>query len=104
MKCGYEVPGIILLQSYLCTYSLLRGVTFEALSLSNYALSPTMLSMFETCLELLLWNISQCHCPIFGYFQYPEIFIPLKQTLLLETAKPGEKGGSSNSEIEFLTA
>jgi hypothetical protein len=29
MQCGYEVPGIILLQAYLYTYSLLRGVTFN---------------------------------------------------------------------------
>jgi hypothetical protein len=29
MRCGYEVPGMILLQaSYLFAYSLLRGVTF----------------------------------------------------------------------------
>jgi hypothetical protein len=35
--CGYEVTRMILLQAYLYTYSLLRGVTFKVLSLSNYA-------------------------------------------------------------------
>jgi len=48
MRCGYEVPGIILLQSYLYTYSLLRGVTFKILSLSSYTLSPMMLLLLET--------------------------------------------------------
>jgi hypothetical protein len=49
---GYEVPGMILLQaSYLYTYSLLRGVTFEVLPFSSYALSPTMLPLLET-----FWN------------------------------------------------
>jgi hypothetical protein len=42
--CGYDVPGMILLQaSYLCTHSLLRGVTFEVLPLSSYVLSQKML-------------------------------------------------------------
>jgi hypothetical protein len=48
MRCGYEVPGMILLQAYLFTYSLLRGVTFEVPLLSNYALSPTVLPLLET--------------------------------------------------------
>jgi len=43
MRCGYEVPGMILLQAFLYTYSLLRGFTFEELPLSSYALSPLML-------------------------------------------------------------
>jgi hypothetical protein len=30
-RCGYEVPRKILLQTYLYTHSLLRGVTFELL-------------------------------------------------------------------------
>jgi hypothetical protein len=52
MRFGYEVPEIILLQaSYLYAYSLLRGVTFEVLLLSSYALSPTMLPLLET-----FWN------------------------------------------------
>jgi len=49
-RFGYKVPGMILLQAHLYTYSLLRGVTFEVLSFSNYALSPTMLPLLETFL------------------------------------------------------
>jgi len=49
-KCGYDVPGMILLQTYLYTYSLLRGVTFKALPLSSYALSPVILPLLD------VWN------------------------------------------------
>jgi len=35
MRCGYKVLGIILLQAYLYTYCLLRGVTLEVLPLSS---------------------------------------------------------------------
>jgi hypothetical protein len=52
MRCGYEVPGMILLQAYLYTYSLLIDVTFEVCLLSSYALSQTMLLLLETFLEL----------------------------------------------------
>jgi hypothetical protein len=45
--CGYDVPGMILLQAYLYNYSLMRGVTFEVLPLSSYALSPMMLPLLE---------------------------------------------------------
>jgi len=44
---------MILLQTYLYTYSLLRGVTFEVLPLSSYGLTPTMLPLLETFLGLL---------------------------------------------------
>jgi hypothetical protein len=40
--------------------SLLRGAIFEILHLSSYAISPTMLPLLETFLELLLWNSYQC--------------------------------------------
>jgi hypothetical protein len=57
MRCGCEVPVIILLLvTYLYIYSLLRGVTFQVLSLSSYALSTVILPLLETFLELLLWN------------------------------------------------
>jgi len=49
MKCGYEVPGTILLQAYLYTYILLRGVTFKVLPLSSYALNPIMLTLLNSC-------------------------------------------------------
>jgi hypothetical protein len=51
---SYEVPGMILLQAYLYTSSLLKGVTFEVLPFSSYELSPTMLPLLETLLKLLL--------------------------------------------------
>jgi hypothetical protein len=42
--CDCEGVWMILLQTYLYTYSLLRGVTLEVLLLSNYyAFSPMML-------------------------------------------------------------
>jgi hypothetical protein len=49
-RCGYEVPGMILLQASVPLY-LQR--TFEVLPLSSYALSPTMLPLLETFLKLL---------------------------------------------------
>jgi hypothetical protein len=64
-RYGYEVLWIILLQEYLYTYSLLRGVTFEVLPLSSYALSPVTLPALETFLGPLLWNSFWCHRPIF---------------------------------------
>jgi hypothetical protein len=42
MRCGYEVTGTILLQAYLYTYSLLRGIVFNILTMRSYALSPVM--------------------------------------------------------------
>jgi len=51
--------------AYLYTCSLLRGFNFKVLPLSSYALSPMMLPLLETFLELLLWNSFQCHCHIF---------------------------------------
>jgi hypothetical protein len=59
MRCGYDVPGMILLQSYLYTYSLLRGITFKAFPMSSYALRPMTLPMSETFLELLPCNSFQ---------------------------------------------
>jgi hypothetical protein len=47
-KCGYEVPGVILVQVCLCTYSLLRGSTFDVLLLRSYILSLPMLLILET--------------------------------------------------------
>jgi hypothetical protein len=35
MRCGYEVPIMMLLQANLYAYSLLVGVTFEVLPLRN---------------------------------------------------------------------
>jgi len=56
---------MILLQPYLHTYSLLRGVTFEVLPLSSCTLSPSMLPQLENLSELLLGNSFQYHRHIF---------------------------------------
>jgi hypothetical protein len=84
-KVGYEVTGMILLQAHMYTDSLLRGVSFEVLSLCSYALGPVMLPLLGTFLELLLWNSFQCH-HIFCLLN-PEIFVPVRQTSVLETAR-----------------
>jgi len=65
MMCGYEVPGMVSLHAYPYIHGLLRGVTFKVLPLSSYPLSPTMLPLLETYLELFLWNSFQCCCNIF---------------------------------------
>jgi len=45
-----------------------------------------MLPLLEIFLELLLWNSFQCHRNIFFLdVLYSEIFVPLRQTLFLET-------------------
>jgi hypothetical protein len=76
-RCGYyEVPGMILLQTYLYTYNLLRRFTFKVLPLSSYAISPMMLPLVATFLELLLWNSFHWHHHFFLRLQYSEIFIP----------------------------
>jgi hypothetical protein len=67
-RSGYEVPGMILLQAYLCTYSSLTGVSFEVITLSSYTLSSTMLPLLETFLEFLLCNSSQYCRDIFYVF------------------------------------
>jgi hypothetical protein len=54
MNCGYKFPGMIPLQAYLPTQSLLRGVTFEVLPLSSCALSPAILPLLEKFLDFLL--------------------------------------------------
>jgi hypothetical protein len=47
-----------------------------------------MLPLLETFLELLLWNSFQYRRHFFyARFQYPEIFVPLRQTLFLEPAE-----------------
>jgi hypothetical protein len=57
--------------------SLLRGVTFEVETLTSYVLSPAMLLLLETFMDLLLWNSFQCRRHIFFVcFHFPEIFVP----------------------------
>jgi hypothetical protein len=45
----------------------MRAVTFKVLPLNSYALSPMMLSLLETFLEILLWNSFQCRRHIFFF-------------------------------------
>jgi hypothetical protein len=85
MGCVSEVPKIILWQVYLCTYSLLTGVTFEVIpeALSTYPNDAvTVRNIFGTPV------VEQLSVPLSHFFrclQKPEIFIPLRQTLFLET-------------------
>jgi hypothetical protein len=53
MRCGHEVPGMVLL------YAHWEGLP-SVLPLNCYALSLTMLPLLETSLELLLWNSFKC--------------------------------------------
>jgi hypothetical protein len=46
-----------------------------------------MLPLLEICLELLLWNISQCRRHILLCLKYPEIIVSLRQTLFLGAAR-----------------
>jgi hypothetical protein len=85
IECDYEVPGMLLLQACLYTYSLLRGVTFQVLLSSSYVLSPMMLPLLEKFLELLLWNSFQCHHHIFWMSSVPRNLRTFK--LFLETDK-----------------
>jgi hypothetical protein len=58
---------MILLLAYLYTYSLLRGFNFEVLLFSSWELSPMMLPLLETFLDVL-WNSFQCHHIFFNVF------------------------------------
>jgi hypothetical protein len=53
--------------------------TFEVLPLSSYAINPKMLPLLETFLELLLWNIFQCHR---HFCFFPNVFSVLKSSSL----------------------
>jgi hypothetical protein len=84
-RCGYEVPGMIfLLLSHLYSYRLLNALTFEVLPLKSYAITLNNVATVGTFMKLL-WNLFQRRRHVFECYQNPEIFIPLRQTLLLET-------------------
>jgi len=85
MRCAFDVSGMILLQAvYLYTHSLLNGVTFEV---------PPPLQQLCTMLPATVGNISgtpvveQLSVPsshfLDGCLPYPDIFVPLRQTLFL---------------------
>jgi len=101
-RCGYEVLGLILLQApYLYTYSLLRRVTFEVLLLSSYILSPKMLPLLETFLEILMWNTFQCRRHIsWNYSPFKPDFISVNSQKSAGD-KSGEQCGCSISVIDF---
>jgi len=85
-RCGYDIRGVILSQAYIHNYNLQRAVNFEVLPLSSYALSPKMLpatagNIFGAPL------MEQPSSHFFGCLQYREIFIPLRKSLFLETAR-----------------
>jgi hypothetical protein len=79
---------MILLQVYLHSYSLLRGVTFKVLPLSNYALSPVLPSLLGTFLflELLLWNSFQC-CHSISWMSSVSFIDPLRQEFSFENSQ-----------------
>jgi hypothetical protein len=53
------------IESILAYLQLVERDHLRSTPLSSYALSPTMLPMLETFLELLLWNSFQWCCHIF---------------------------------------
>jgi len=58
MRCGCKVPGKMLLQAYLYTYSSLRVLNFEVLPLSSYSFSPTMLALLGVFFGTpVVWNM-----------------------------------------------
>jgi hypothetical protein len=106
-RCGNEATGMILLQAHLYKNGLLRGVTFEVLPLSSYALSPVMLSLLETFLELLLWNSLRYHCHFYWMSSISRNLQSFKGGFISGnsqksfTAKSGEQGECSTSAINF---
>jgi hypothetical protein len=88
-------------------YTSLRAITFKVLPLSNYALTPTMLPLVETLLELLLWNSFQCCFHIFFRpLQISSNLHPFKAVFIFGNSqsfwvKSGKKGGCSISVIDF---
>jgi hypothetical protein len=89
------------------SYSLLRGVTFDVLPLSSYALSPTMLPLLETFWELLLWYSFQCRCHTSGIPSKSWNLRPFRADFISGKsqkslgAKWGEQGGCYISVIDF---
>jgi len=51
----------------------IASIPVHLLPFSSYAFSPTMLTLLETLLELLLWNIFQCYRHIFQCLQYYQV-------------------------------
>jgi len=87
-RCGYEIPGMTLLQAYVCTCSVLRGIIFKVLPLSSCELSRTLLPLLETIKTPVVDEVSvPSSLLFFRCFQYPEIFATLRETLFLERTR-----------------
>jgi hypothetical protein len=82
MRCGYEGSGMILLQVYPYTYSLLRGVIFAVLPFSSYALNPTMLPLLKKFWNSCCGRVFSAVVFFFLCPPYPDTFVPLRQTLI----------------------
>jgi hypothetical protein len=106
MTWGYEVPGMILMQACLYTYSLLGGVTFKVLPWAakhlaqqcchrwkhfwNFCCVIAMLLSLFFLLSSIFWNL----CP------FKANFIS-RNSLKSFRAKSGEQDGCSISGINF---
>jgi len=66
--------GTILLQTYLYTYSLMRGVTFEVIHLSSYALRPTT-PMLETFSDVFNIPKSSSLSRTLHFWKQPEVIL-----------------------------
>jgi hypothetical protein len=89
-RCGYNISVTILLQAYLYL-SLLRGDIFKVLPFRSYTLSPTMLPLLETFLELLLWNSFQCR-QIFSVFSVSSNLRSLKVEFISQSHSEHNQG------------
>jgi hypothetical protein len=95
-RCNCGVLGLILLHPYPYTNSLLRGVTFQVLPLSSYALSPTMLPLLETFWNSCCGMAFSVIVTFLWLIQYPETLVPLRQTSFLETARSHSEPNQGN--------
>ena len=81
MRRCCKVPGVILLQAVLCSYTLTGGVNFEV-TLNSCTLS--LLPLLETVMELLLQNVLHC------YHVYVNIFDVLTPSSLEVNVSAGK--------------
>jgi hypothetical protein len=63
--CSCKVPGMTLLQAYIITYNLLRGVAYKVLPFNSYALSPLMETFCNSCCRIA-FSILKCSSLNFG--------------------------------------
>jgi len=75
----------------LCTYSCLRGATFEVLPLRSYALSPTMLPLLETFMKLFLWSNFLWRLEIFWMSSISWNLRPFKPNFISEKSQKSSR-------------